>query len=69
MHFLLERGASYLSDGSLSFTTSKDLEVTQDLAKKLTEAHEQSSQGSFKPERDRDELTLALGNKEHGGRT
>ena len=41
----------------------------QDLAKKLTEAHKQSAQGSFKPDRDRNKLTLALGNKEHGGRT
>ena len=67
--FLLGRGASYSSDGSLCFTTSKDQEVMQTLAKKLTEAHEQSAQGSFKPDRDRDELSLALTNKEHGSRT
>ena len=48
---------------------SKDQEVTQTLAKKLAEAHEQSAQGSFMLDRDRDELTLALGNKEHNGRT
>ena len=58
-----------MSDGSLSFTTSKDPEVMQDVAKKLAEAHELSAQGSFKPYRDRDELTLALGNMEHDGRT
>ena len=68
-HFLLGRGASYSSDGSLCFTTFKDQEVTQTLAKKLAEAHEQSVQGSFKPDRETDELTLALGNKEHGGCT
>ncbi len=28
-----------------------------------------SSQGSFNPDREKDELTLALGNKEHPGRT
>jgi ribosomal 50S subunit-associated protein YjgA (DUF615 family) len=49
--------------------TSKDMEAMQDLSKKVVEAHEQSLQGSFKPDRDRDELTLALRNKEHGGRT
>ena len=67
--FLLGRGASFSDDGSLCFSSCKDQEVTQTLAKKLAEAHEQSAQGSFKPDRDRDELTLALGNKEHGGRT
>ena len=61
MRFLLGRGASYSSDGSLCFTTSKDQEVTQTLAKKLVEAHEQSTKGSFKLDRERYKLTLALG--------
>ena len=68
-HFLLGRGASYSYDGSLCFTAFKDQEVMQTLAKKLVDTHTQSAQGSFKPDKDRDKLILALGNKEHSGRT
>ena len=45
--------------------TKKDHEVMQSIA----DAHAQSFQGSFKADREKDELTLALGNKEHPGRT
>ena len=43
--------------------------MTQTLAKRLVGAHAQFAQGCFKLDRDRDELTLALGNKKHGGLT
>ena len=64
-HWMLARGATLSSDGSLSFRSERVHEVAQ----KLREAHVQSSQGSFQPRRENDELTLALGTKEHGGRT
>nr|ABA98908.2 transposon protein, putative, CACTA, En/Spm sub-class [Oryza sativa Japonica Group] len=41
----------------------------QEAARRLTDAVEASSQGTFRPDRDRDELTLALQTPEHPGRT
>jgi hypothetical protein len=35
----------------------------------LEQAHKDVEEGWFQPERENDELTPALGNKEHGGRT
>lgn len=35
----------------------------------LEQAHKDVEEGRFQPERENDELTRALGNKQHGGRT
>ena len=51
-------------DGSLIF--GEDL---RELALRLLDIIKKSERGEFVPDRDRDELTLALGNKEHPGRT
>ena len=64
-NYVLARGAAISDDGSLTFRN----EVAQEVTQKINEAHAQSSQGSFQARRENDELTLALGNKEHGGRT
>nr|AAU44319.1 putative polyprotein [Oryza sativa Japonica Group] len=52
------------ADGSLVFGYQ-----IQEAARRLTDAVEASSQGMFRPDRDRDELTLALQTPEHPGRT
>jgi hypothetical protein len=52
------------ADGSLVFGYK-----IQEAARQLTDAVEASSQGTFRPDRDRDELTLALQTPEHPGRT
>nr|AAV85741.1 hypothetical protein [Oryza sativa Japonica Group]ABA92825.2 transposon protein, putative, CACTA, En/Spm sub-class [Oryza sativa Japonica Group] len=52
------------ADGSLVFGYQ-----IQEAARRLTDAVEASSQGTFRPDRDRDELTLALQTPEHPGRT
>ena len=64
-NYVLARGAAISDDGSLTFRNELAQEVTQ----KITDAHAQCSQGTFQARRENDELTLALGNKEHGGRT
>ena len=64
-NYVLARGAAISDDGTLTFRNDLVQEVTQ----KITDAHAQSSQGSFQARRENDELTIALGNKEHGGRT
>jgi hypothetical protein len=64
-NYLLARGAAVSDDGSLTFRNDRAAEVSR----KIVGAHAQSSQGSFHPLREDDELTRALGNKEHGGRT
>ena len=51
-------------DGSLVF--GEDL---RELAQRLINILKASERGEFVPDRDRDELTYALGNKEHPGRT
>nr|ABA99093.1 transposon protein, putative, CACTA, En/Spm sub-class [Oryza sativa Japonica Group] len=52
------------ADGSLVFG-----DQIREVARRLTDAVEASSQGTFRPDRDRDELTLALQTPEHPGRT
>nr|AAX96489.1 transposon protein, putative, CACTA, En/Spm sub-class [Oryza sativa Japonica Group]ABA91696.1 transposon protein, putative, CACTA, En/Spm sub-class [Oryza sativa Japonica Group] len=52
------------ADGSLVFG-----DQIREAARRLTDAVEASSQGTFQPDRDRDELTLALQTPEHPGRT
>lgn len=65
MRYLLARSAYYNPDGSLGFR-DRDAE---DLGRKIQEAHEAASTGAFVPDRENDELTRALGSKEHPGRT
>nr|CAH65850.1 OSIGBa0140C02.2 [Oryza sativa] len=52
------------ADGSLVFG-----DQIREAARRLTDAVEASSQGTFRPDRDRDELTLALQTPKHPGRT
>ena len=51
-------------DGSLIFG-----DELRELAQRLLDIIRKSERGEFIPDRDRDELTYALGNKEHPGRT
>ena len=64
-HYLYARGVTLAADGSLNFKSDREQEVMQ----RIAYAHTQSSQGSFRPDRENDQLTLALGTKEHPGRT
>ena len=64
-HWLFGRGATLSNDGSLQCRNPRQ----QQIAQKIGEAHDLSSQRSFNPDREKDELTLALGNKEHPGCT
>ena len=63
-HWLFGRGATLSDDGHVQCRNPQEQEVAQ----KIAEAHDLSSQGSFNPDKEKDELTLALGNKEHPGR-
>lgn len=63
-HWVLGR-ATASSDGSLSYNNPRVQEVSQRIADK----HVESSEGSFQADRENDELSVALGNKEHPGRT
>src|SRR5664279_6026443 len=54
--------------GSL-FQGKKNKEKIQTVTKEIVKAIENVQKGTFKPDRENDELTLALGNPEHGGRT
>ena len=51
-------------DGSLVFS-----DQIREAANRLTDAVEASSQGTFRPDREKDELSLALQTPEHPGRT
>nr|ABB46844.1 transposon protein, putative, CACTA, En/Spm sub-class [Oryza sativa Japonica Group] len=51
-------------DGSLVFS-----DKIREAASRLTDAVEASSQGTFRPDREKDELSLALQSPEHLGRT
>src|SRR5579883_2011336 len=62
--YMLAWGASLPDDGSLTFKN----ETATELARKIVEAHENASQGEYLPIREEDELTRALGTKEHPGR-
>src|SRR5579883_2240137 len=63
--YMLARGASLSDDGRLTFKN----ETATEIAMKIAEAHENASQGEYQPIREEDELTHALGTKEHPGRT
>ena len=41
----------------------------QRAAQRLQEAIQAAAEGTFQPDREKDELTYALGNPEHSGRT
>jgi hypothetical protein len=62
---IFARGAKLKVDGSLSFKTGPDEEVGEKLIKLCA----QTSEGSFQPTREHDELMAALGNPEHVART
>ena len=63
-HFFYAHGGSLnLEDGSL--ITSNAI---REAANRLDEALKAVSKGSFKPDREKDELTYALGTPEHTGR-
>ena len=64
-HHLYARGVTLAADGNLNFKSDREQEVIQ----RIVDAHTQSFQGSFRPDRENDQLTLALGTKEHPGRT
>ena len=53
------------SDGNLKF----DKPETQEAVSRILKYAEDKEKGSFNPSRERDELILGLGNKEHTGRT
>jgi hypothetical protein len=59
------KGASYNSDGSLSYRTPS----AKDLAHRIQSTHKEVEQGIFTPDRENDELTRNLRRKEHPGRT
>ena len=52
-------------DGNLKF----DKPETQEAVSRILKYVEDKEKGSFNPSRERDELSLGLGNKEHTGRT
>ena len=53
------------SDSNLKF----DKPVTQEAVSRIRKYVKDKEKGSFNPSRERDELSLGLGNKEHIGRT
>ena len=53
------------SDGNLMF----DKPETQEAVSRILKYAKDKEKGSFNPSRERDELSLDLGNKEHTGRT
>jgi hypothetical protein len=53
------------SDSSLKFDKPK----TREVVSKILKLAEDKETGAFNPSRERDELTVALGNPEHTGRT
>lgn len=65
MRYLLGHGAKYNPDGSLSFLNAS----VEQVSRRVEEANQEVSQGSFKSDRENDTLTRALGTKEHCGRT
>ncbi|XP_006652090.2 uncharacterized protein LOC102716207 [Oryza brachyantha] len=64
-NYSMARGLTLSEDGGLILRGTRQAEVIH----KIVEAYDKSSQGEFVPDRENDELTLALGNKEHPGRT
>ncbi len=62
--FYAQGGSLNPGDGSLIFS-----DEIRDVARRLADAIEASTQGTLRPDREKDELTLALQNLEHPGRT
>ena len=65
VRFLLWRGVTFNPDGSLSYRDA----TTEELEQRVKAVHEEVANGTFKPNRENDQLTRAPGNKEHPGRT
>jgi hypothetical protein len=63
--YLLGWGAYYNPDGSLGFRDR----AAEELGRKIQEAHEAAAICVLAADRENDELTRALGTKEHRGRT
>ena len=63
--YLFGRGAKLAADGSLITITAESRRV----ADRLVEIHQQVKEGKFVPVREHDELTVATGRPEKGGRT
>ena len=62
-YFYAHGGTLNMEDGS--FVTS---DAIREAANKLDDALKAMSEGSFKPDREKDEMTYALGTPEHSGR-
>jgi hypothetical protein len=65
VRFLLGRRVTFNPDGSLSYQDA----ATEELAQRVKAVHEEVANGTLKPKRENDQLTQALGNKEHPGHT
>ena len=61
IRFILARGVTINLDGSISYRDATTEEFTQ----RMKAVHEEVANGTFKPNRENDQLTQALGNKEH----
>jgi hypothetical protein len=58
-------GVTFNLDGSLSYRDA----TTEEPAQRVKAVHEEVANGTFNPNRENDQQTRALGNKEHQGRT
>jgi len=67
--WLYGHGASLDPETGKLVPREKNKEKIQTVTKEIVKAIEKVQKGTFKPDRENDELTLALGNPEHGGRT
>jgi len=65
VRFLLARGVTFNPDGSLSYWDA----ATEEFAQRTRAVHEEVANGTFRPNWEIDQLTRALGNKEHPGHT
>jgi phage tail tube protein FII len=52
---------TFNTDGSLSYRDA----ATEELAQRMKAIHKEVGNGTFKPNRENDQLPWALGNKEH----
>ena len=59
------RGVTFNPDGSLSYWDA----ATEEFAQRMKAVHEEVANGTFRPNWENDQLTQALGNKEHPGHT
>ena len=65
IRFLLGMGVTFNPDGSLSYQDA----TTEELAQRVKAIHEEVANGTFKHNRENDQLTQALGNKEQPSHT